>query len=175
MNKIIAFMTVCMFCTVIVAADVGKVEKEQCPDRTQMLEQYVFINKSLQSSDNPLSALSCKSYANLIKNLLKEYPFIEASTEIDKSWFEKSIQFLDYIGECKVFIVRMKDARKDNTTEYRKVEGNLQEATKRFAELLEKPTPVEQKKLEKLREEKRKWELTHKREKAKSGGIKEDD
>ncbi len=175
MNKIIVLLVVFLSYTVLFAAKQHKIEEEQCPDRVEILTQYAFINTLLQSSDKPLSSLSCKSYANIIKRLLKIFPYIEVNTEIDKSWFERSTQFLDYIADCKDFLVRMKDAHKDNTAEYRKVEGNLKEATKRFSELLDKPTPVEKKKLEKLRDDKRKWELEKKREKAKGGGIKEDE
>ena len=122
----------------------------------------------------PASSIDYSSTAGMVRNWLN-FRFLEADTEIDRSWYERVYKMLDYMAKSKDFIELAMMNGRTKTPEYKKISDNFDEAQKRFSELLKEPTPVEQKKLEKLREEKRKWELTHKREKAKSGGIKEDD
>ena len=100
-----------------------------------------------------------KENANAIASWLKDYRFIEVDTEIDRSWYERAAKFLEYMGECKGFLVRfVRKSEKDTSPEYQKVLANLKEAHKRFAELVKNPTPVEHNKLERLRAEKAKWE-----------------
>ena len=104
------------------------------------------------------------------------FRFLEVDTEIDRSWYDRVYKMLDYLAKAKQFLELAKMNGRVDTDECKKVLANFNEVSKRFPELLEKPTPVEQKKLEKLREEKRKWDLEKKRESArKSGSIKEND
>lgn len=171
MFKYILVLIGFMLCGGIVGAEKAKKQEAPCPNKTAILAHYTFINSQLQSKDKPLSALSCKSYANIIKNWIKQYPFIEVETEIDKSWYNKTVEFLDYIGNGKESLSTLKDAKKDRGKEYRKLEDNLEDAIKLFAELLAKPTPVEKKKLDKLRNEKRKFDTEKRRENAKKTGV----
>lgn len=171
MYKYILLLTGFMLCAGISAAEKAKQQEAPCPNKTTILAHYTFINSQLQSKDKPLSALSCKSYANIIKNWIKQYPFIEVETEIDKSWYNKTMEFLDYIGYCKEEMTVLKDAKKDRSKEYRTLDDNLEEALKRFSELLAKPTPVEKKKMDKLRNEKHKFEAEKRRENARKSGV----
>jgi len=106
-----------------------------------------------------------------ITDWLKQYPFIEADTGIEKSWFERAAKMLDYMGECKSLLERLKNSHREHNEEYLKTEANLKEVAKRFDELVKNPTLVEHNKLERLRAEKAKWEAQHHREKEKKAGI----
>ncbi|MFA6104558.1 MAG: hypothetical protein WCV67_20955 [Victivallaceae bacterium] len=111
------------------------------------------------------TAFPYRENANMIAFWLKNNRFIEVDTEIDRSWFERAAKMLDYMGECKTFMVSF--IRRDDipkSPEYQKVKHNLEEAHKRFAELVKNPTPVDKDKLNKLREEKAKWEAQKRRE-----------
>lgn len=104
--------------------------------------------------------------ASMINRWLKYSHFIEVDTEIDRSWYERAAKFLQYMGECKEYLILfVRKSEKDKSPEYQKVLANLNEAHKRFAELVKNPTPVEHSKLERLRAEKAKWEAQHRREK----------
>ncbi|MEI8246904.1 MAG: hypothetical protein WCI51_13815 [Lentisphaerota bacterium] len=138
-----------------------------------------FLNESNRvflegEKGKPATAIKYISTAGMVKAWLN-IRFLEADTEIDRGWYERVYKMLDYMAKSKDFIELAMMNGRTKTPEYKKISDNFDEAQKRFSELLKEPTPVEQKKLEKLREEKRKWELTHKREKAKSGGIKEEE
>jgi hypothetical protein len=65
----------------------------------------------------------------------------------------------------------LKSAKKDRSKNYRTLEDNLETAIQRFGELLAKPTPVEKKKLEKLRAEKHRYDAEKRREQAKKSGV----
>ena len=123
----------------------------------------------------PAESIRYFAAASMAKNWLN-FRFLEVDTEIDKSWFERVYKMLDYLNKTKDYIELAKVNGKANTDEYKKVLNNFNEVSKRFPELLNKPTPVEKNKLEKLREEKRKWEVNQKYEKSKkNGSIKEND
>ena len=110
--------------------------------------------------------------SEMIEKWMKHYRFIEADTEIDRSWYERAAKMLAYMAECKQFLVLFgRKSEKDKSPQYQKVLANLKEAHKRFAELVKNPTPVEHNKLERLRAEKAKWEAQHHREKEKKAGI----
>jgi hypothetical protein len=136
-----------------------------------------FLNESNRifleglKSGHPAPSITYCSAAGMMKNWLN-FRFLEADTEIDKSWYERVYKMLDYLARTKDFLELAKMNGRTNTDEYKKVLANFNEVSKRFPELMEKPTPVEQKKLEKLRDEKRRWELTQKSRK--SGSIKEE-
>ena len=122
----------------------------------------------------PANSMKYFSAAGIVKNWLN-FRFLEVDTEIDKSWYDRVYKMLEYLAKSKDFLELAKINGKTNTDEYRKVLNNFNDVSKRFPELLKDPTPVEKKKLEKLRDEKRKWELEQKIAKAKSGSIKEDE
>lgn len=134
-------------------------------------------NKVFIEGENgkPVTAIKYASVTAVVKNWMG-FRFLEVDTEIDKSWYERVYKFLDYMAKAKTFMDSAKMNGQLKTPEYKKISDNFDEARKRFSELLKAdPTPVEKKKLEKMREEKQKWELTQKREKAKSGSIKENE
>ena len=139
-----------------------------------------FLNESNRifiegESGKTISSIKYASVTAMVKNWLS-LRFLEVDTEIDKSWYERVYKFLDYMTKARTFMDTAKMNGQLKTPEYKKISGNFDEAQKRFSELLKAdPTPVEKKKLEKLRDEKQKWELEKKREKAKSGSIKEDE
>lgn len=166
---------------VLVASGAKTGNKQQGSEelsQTSVMAMYNDINKEIlgDGKKQPLGAISYKAYVVQINSLLKDHPFIEVETEIDKTWYERSVKFLIYMGECRDYLDRfIQVPGRPEPEKNKKIKNNFDEAKKRFSELLQEPTPVEKKKLEKLREEKRKWELTHKREKAKNGGIKEDE
>ena len=174
--KIIA---VCLLAGLLVSVVSGaKIEKKQqkleALSKSDVIAMYNEINTAIiADGKQPLGALSYKIYANQINNLLRDYPYIEVDTEIDKSWYERSIKFLVYMGECRDYLDRFIPVPgRPEPEQNRKIKSNFDEAYSRFAALLKDPTPVEQKKLEKLRDEKRRWELTQKSRK--SGSIKEE-
>ncbi len=129
-------------------------------------------NKAFLEGENGKQVPSIKyaSVTAVVKNWLS-LRFLELDSEIDKSWYERVYKFLDYMTKARTFMDSAKMNGKLKTPEYKKISDNFDEAYSRFAALLKDPTPVEQKKLEKLRDEKRKWELTQSR---KSGSIKEE-
>lgn len=178
-TKIIALCVVAVFLCFVVPLNAGKKQlQEQELSKADVLAMYNDINTAIiaNGQKQPLCALAYKIYTKRISSMLKEHPFIEAETEIDKTWYERTVKFIVYMGECRDYLDRfIKVPGRPEPEQNRKIQNNFNEAQKRFAELLKDPTPVEKKKLEKLREEKHKWELAHKREKAKSGSIKEDE
>lgn len=121
---------------------------------------YVNIHKGLagDAKTQPASSAVYKIYAGMINEWITKYRFLEVDTEIDKSWFEKTEKLLEYMAQCKEFIELAQSRGDVNTEEFRKVKSNFEEAHKRFAELLKKPTPVEHGKLERLSADKHKWE-----------------
>ena len=139
-----------------------------------------FLNESNKiflegENGKPVTAIKYASVTAIVKNWLS-LRFLEVDSEIDKSWYERVYKFLDYMAKARIFMDSAKMNGKLSTPEYKKISDNFDEAQKRFSELLKAtPTPVEKKKLEKLHEEKRKWELEQKIAKAKSGGIKENE
>lgn len=135
-----------------------------------------FLNESNKfflegENGKPVTAIKYASVTAVVKNWLT-LRFLEADTEIDKSWYERVYKFLDYMTKARTFMDSAKMNGKLKTPEYKKISDNFDEALKRFSEVIKDPTPVEQKKLEKLRDEKRRWELTQKSRK--SGSIKEE-
>ena len=128
---------------------------------------YANIQKGLAGDGKNIPAKFAvyKIYADMINEWITKYRFLEADTEIDKSWFENTAKLLEYMAQCKEFIELAQSRNDVNTEEFRKVKSNFEEAHKRFAELLKKPTPVEHNKLERLRAEKARWEAQHHREK----------
>ena len=139
-----------------------------------------FLNESNKvfiegENGKPVTAIKYASVTAVVKNWLS-LRFLELDSEIDKSWYERVYKFLDYMTKARTFMDSAKMNGQLKTPEYKKISDNFNEAQKRFSELLKAdPTPVEKKKLEKLRDEKRKWELEQKIAKAKSGSIKEDE
>jgi hypothetical protein len=136
-----------------------------------------FLNESNKiflegEKGKPASSIKYFSSTAVVKNWMT-LRFLEVDTEIDKGWYERVYKFLDYMTKARTFMESAKMNGKAKTPEYKKISDNFEEAQKRFAEVLKDPTPVDKKKLEKLREEKRKWELARKSKK--SGSIKEDD
>jgi hypothetical protein len=172
MKKIIVLFVLIFFAALGYAAAPGQGgQPDVCPNRQAVIGHYTFINAQLKNADKPLSPLSCKSYANIIRSWLKRYKYIEVETEIDSSWYNKTIEFLDYIGNSKDEMEILKSAKKDRSKNYRTLEDNLETAIQRFGELLAKPTPVEKKKLEKLRAEKHRYDAEKRREQAKKSGV----
>ncbi len=182
-------------CSLLIAlaaqsADVAKTSAKSAaqakPVATQMVDAKIsrgavltFLNESNKiflegDKGKPAEAIDYSSAAGMVKNWLN-FRFLEVDTEIDRGWYERVYKMLDYLAKSKSFIELAKMNGRLKTEEYKKVLNNFNEVSKRFPELLKDPTPVEKKKLEKLREEKQKWELEKKREKAKSGSIKEDE
>jgi hypothetical protein len=159
------------------AADVAKPAALQIVDETISRDIVLgFLNESNRIflegyKGKPATSMRYFAAAGMMKNWLN-FRFLEADTEIDKSWYERVYKMLDYLARTKDFLELAKMNGRINTDEYKKVLANFNEVSKRFPELMEKPTPVEQKKLEKLRDEKRRWELTQKSRK--SGSIKEE-
>lgn len=155
------------------AAEHKKTEPELEPlERTQVIAALTSINQQINSPDQSKAILSITyaCYSSTIYFWLKQYPFIEADTGIEKSWFEQTAKMLDYMGECKDLLERLKDSRQEQSEEYLKTEADFKEAAKRFAELVKNPTLVEHSKLERLRAEKAKWEAQRRREKDKKAG-----
>lgn len=179
---------ICSLLIVLVsqAADVAKPAARTAVPAVQMSDAEIsretvltFLNESnkvFQEGDKgkPATAVRYFSAAGMVKAWLN-IRFLEVDTEIDRGWYERVYKMLDYLAKSKSFIELAKMNGRLKTEEYKKVLNNFNEVSKRFPELLKDPTPVEKKKLEKLREEKQKWELEKKREKAKSGNIKEDE
>lgn len=126
---------------------------------------YVNVRKGLagDGKNPPANFAVYKVYADMINEWITKYRFLEADTEIDKSWFENTVKLLEYMSQCKEFIELAQSRNDVNTAEFRKVKSNFEEAHKRFAELVKNPTPVEYNKLERLRAEKAKWEAQHRR------------
>lgn len=134
---------------------------------------YANIRKGLAGDEKtpPVKFAVYKIYADMISEWITKYRFLEADTEIDKSWFEKTVKMLEYMAQCKEFIELAQSSGDENTEEFKKVKSNLEEAYKRFSELVKNPTPVDRDKLEKLRSEKYKWEAEKRRENAKKNGT----
>lgn len=179
-TKIIAVSLAAVF--LLSVASGSKIEKKQqkleALSKASVMAMYNDINTAIiaDGQKQPLGAISYKIYANRINSLLKDHPFIEVDTEIDKTWYERTVKFLVYMGECRDYLDRyIQVPGRPEPEQNRKIKSNFDEAYARFAALLKDPTPVEKKKLEKLREEKRKWELEQKSAKAKSGSIKENE
>lgn len=110
-----------------------------------------------EKNGQPATAIKYLSVTAVVKNWLK-LCFLEVDTEIDISWYNKVFSYLNYMVKAKQFLDTARMNGKANTSDYKAVAAKLDEAYKRFGELLKNPVPVEQKKLAKLREEKRKWE-----------------
>ncbi len=149
---------------------------EATVSRETVLAFLSASNKVFLEGDkgNPANSMKYFSVAGMVKAWLN-IRFLEADTEIDRDWYERVYNMLDYLAKSKDFIELAKMNGRLNTDEYIKVMNNFNEVSKRFGDLLKTPTPVEKKKLEKLRAEKRKWELAQKREKSPSGSIKENE
>lgn len=141
------------------------------PKVAGFLQELIQKNKQ---DDASLSSVNLGHYKAIVDDWIK-YRFLEVDTEIDRSWFEKVHKLVDYLVQVRYYLEKETRMKNDKKTSFARNQNNYNEAYNRIAELLKDPTPVEKKKLEKLREEKRKWELTQKREKAKSGSIKEDE
>ena len=136
--------------------------------KAEVIERFTKLDSEIAEDLKNPDAPTCiyLSTANSINEWMKYYRFIEADSEIDRSWYERAAKFLEYMGECKSYLTRfIRKSEKDTSPEYQKVLANLKEAHKRFAELVKNPTPVEHNKLERLRAEKAKWEAQHRREK----------
>ncbi|MFA6099240.1 MAG: hypothetical protein WC808_06950 [Patescibacteria group bacterium] len=173
-------ITICLVAGLLFSVASGaKTEKKQQKEtlsKADVMAMYNEINTAIIAAGQkqPLGAISYKVYVRHINNLLKDYPYIEADTEIDKTWYERTVKFIIYMGECRDYLDSIiKVPGRPEPEQNKKIKNNFDEAQKRFAELIKEPTPVEKRKLEKLREEKHKWELTQKSRK--SGGIKEDE
>ena len=136
--------------------------------KTAVIDMFTEFDHAIaqdQKNEEQITFLY-KVNSDMIASWLKNNRFIEADSEIDRSWFERAAKMLDYMGECKTFMVSF--IRRDDiptSAEYQKVKSNLKEAHKRFAELVKNPTPVEHNKLERLRAEKAKWEAQRHHEK----------
>jgi len=129
-----------------------------------------YITEDLKNPDSV--SFPYQDTSEMLEKWLKYYRFIEADTEIDRSWYERAAKMLEYMAECKQFLVLFgRKSEKDKSEKYQKVLANLKETHRRFSELVKNPTPVEHSKLEKLREEKLKWEAQRHREKEKKAGI----
>jgi hypothetical protein len=120
---------------------------------------YAAISKDIQDDGvkKPLSPMIYSGFSECVKSFMSRR-FIELSTEIDMSWYERTFKLLEYMAECKQYIHCLELANKQEDPDYIKWKSNFKEARKNFAELIKKPTPVEQSKLKKLREEKYKSE-----------------
>lgn len=141
------------------AKSVPKAEEIEELTKADVIGMFTQFNTDIAEDIKNQDSLTFvyRQNANMIKKWLKYYQFIELDTEIDRSWYEKVIKLLVYMGECKGYLTRFvhKD-EKDKSEKYQQVLANLKAAHKQFAQLLKNPTPVDQKKLEKLREEKHK-------------------
>ncbi len=147
---------------------------EECMTRPAIIAMFAEFDRDIADDlkHEERISFSHTESAKIIASMMKENPFIEVDCEIDKSWFERAEKMLLYMGECKRFMVSF--IHRDEipkSQEYQKVKHNLEEVSKRFSELVKNPTPVEQRKLNKLREEKLKWVTQKHHENAKKSGI----
>ncbi len=143
------------------AKNVTKAEEIEELTKADVIGMFTQFNTDIAEDIKNQDSLTFvyRQNANMIKKWLKYYRFIELDTEIDRSWYEKVIKLLVYMGECKGYLTRfVHKNERDKSEKYQQVLANLKEARKNFAELIKKPTPVEQSKLKKLREEKYKSE-----------------
>ena len=131
-----------------------EVEELTKGDVIDMFNQF-NVNIAEDIKNPNLVTFVYKQNSKMINKWMKYYRFIEVDTEIDRSWYEKAAKLLTCMGECKSFMTRfIHKAEKDKSPEYQKVLANFKDAQKQFAELVKHPTPVDPKKLEKLRQEK---------------------
>ena len=135
-------------------------QEPQVMTKSDVSAIYANVHKGLagDGKNPPASFAVYQIYAGMINEWITKYRFLEVDTEIDKSWFEKTEKLLEYMAQCKEFIELAQSRGDVNNEEFRKVKSNFEEAHKRFAELLKKPTPVEHGKLERLSADKHKWE-----------------
>ena len=133
-----------------------------------------FLNESNtifikgEKNGQPATAIKYLSVMAVVKNWLK-LCFLEVDTEIDISWYNKVFAYLNYMAKAKQFLDTAGMNGKAGTAEYKEVAAKLDEVQKRFGEAIKNPTPVNEKKLAKLRDEKRKWESEKRREEGGKG------
>lgn len=132
-------------------------------------ESYSIFTKG-EKNGKPASAIKYMSVAAVVKNWLA-LRFIEVDTEIDISWYNKVFAYLDYMAKAKQYLDTAKMNGKANSPEYKEFLTKFEDFKKRFFELLNKPTPVDKKKLDKLQEDKKKWEAEKRRAEAKKKGV----
>lgn len=135
------------------------VKKEEVEEMTKadVIGKFTQINTEIIADFKKLDSINSIYWQNarLINRWLKYYRFIEVDTDIDRSWYEKAAKIMTKMNECKSFITSfIRKDEKDQSPEYQKALAGLKEGQKQFAELLKHPTPVDPKKLEKLRTEK---------------------
>jgi hypothetical protein len=135
---------------------------------------FTFLNESNtiftkgEKNGRPASAIKYLSVSAVVKNWLI-LRFLEVDTEIDISWYNRVFAYLDYMAKAKQFLDTAGMNGKADTSEYKEVDAKFDEVRKRFGEAIKKPTPVNEKKLAKLRDEKRKWESEKRREEGGKG------
>jgi len=144
-------------------------KEEQVEDltRADVITMFNQFNTDITEDIKNLDAVTFvyQMNANMINKWMKYYRFIEVDTEIDRSWYERAEKMLTYMGECKGYLTRfIRKAERDKSPQYQKVLANLNEAHRRFVELSKNPTPVDKDKLNKLRDEKAKWQAQKRRE-----------
>ncbi len=164
-------LLICLFAALLPLALFGakNVDKEEDVEeltKADVLATCAGFDKAIADGEKMSSIKSpvYKMFADTINDWLKNYRFLEVDTEIDRSWYERTGKMLEYIYECRKFIELAQMANKVKSEEYEKIKNNLNEAHRRFAELVKNPTPVDKDKLNKLRDEKAKWQAQKRRE-----------
>jgi hypothetical protein len=144
--------------------DDSGVRDEQELSKADVLAAYAVISKDVQnvSEKKALTSMVYAGFSECVKSFMNRR-FVELDTEIDMTWYEKTFKLLEYMADCKQYMHCMELANKQQDTDYIKAKSNFEEAHKRFAELVKKPTPVDKDKLEKLRADKHKWEAEKRR------------